>query len=139
MAQNKINEGFQVWLFGSKSDKAVSEDIVNHITAAAQKHCHNIAGETSLEDAIDLMSLASAVVTNDSGLMHVAAALKRPLVVLYGSSSDDFTPPLTDLRKILHTDIECRPCFQRSCPLQHMKCLNDLDPARVVTALRDII
>jgi heptosyltransferase-2 len=88
-----------------------------------------------LGDAIDLLGLARAVVSNDSGLMHIAAALARPLVAVYGSTSADFTPPLSDVVEMVYTDEPCRPCFQRECPLGHLNCLNKLDAGLVISAL----
>ncbi|MEZ5525536.1 MAG: lipopolysaccharide heptosyltransferase II [Pseudomonadales bacterium] len=139
VAQHKINEGWQVWLFGSGKDHEVAERIKGQLAEAAQAHCHNLAGETSLADAVDLMSVADAVVSNDSGLMHIAAALARPLVVVYGSSSPDFTPPLNEQVRVLRTGIECSPCFKRECPLGHLKCLKDLPAQQVLDSLRQLL
>lgn len=139
VAQQKINEGWQVWLFGSQKDHAVAEQITSQLTEEAQTHSVNLAGETSLADAVDLMSVADAVVSNDSGLMHIAAALGRSLVVLYGSSSPDFTPPLNDNVKVLRTGIECSPCFKRECPLGHLKCLKDLPAESVLASMAELL
>ena len=138
VAQHKINEGWQVWLFGSKNDQGVVEEIRSKLSEGARPSAINLAGKTSLADAVDLMSVASAVVSNDSGLMHIAAALGRPLVVLYGSSSPDFTPPLSDHVEILRTGIECSPCFKRECPLGHLKCLRELPASRVFDAFTQL-
>lgn len=139
VARNKLSQGWQVWLFGSAKDRPIAEQIRADLDEELQSYCVNLAGETSLADAVDLMSLASAVVTNDSGLMHIAAALDRPLVVVYGSSSPDFTPPLNQQVRILRTGIECSPCFKRECPLGHLKCLKELKPEQVLHNLNELL
>lgn len=135
VAQAKLAEGWQVWLFGSEKDAAVAEQIREALPQELQARCLNLAGQTRLADAVDLLSVADAVVSNDSGLMHIAAALDRPLVVVYGSSSPEFTPPLNKEVRILRTGIECSPCFKRVCPLGHLKCLQELGPEQVLAAL----
>jgi heptosyltransferase-2 len=136
VAAQKIAEGWQVWLMGSARDQPVAQNICDQLPQASQDQSFNLAGVTRLDEAIDLMSIASAVVSNDSGLMHIAAALARPLVVLYGSTSPDFTPPLADNVMILSNKIECAPCFKRECPKVHHKCLKDLMPQQVLAALK---
>ncbi|MCC4263494.1 lipopolysaccharide heptosyltransferase II [Oceanimonas baumannii] len=135
VAQQQIAQGRQVWIFGSAKDIPVAEAIKHYLPTHQQQHCHVLAGKTSLHQAIDLMALSSAVVSNDSGLMHIAAALQRPLVGVYGSTSPQYTPPLAEKVAVVHTDIECRPCFKRECPLGHLKCLKDLPPQQVIDAL----
>ncbi|OED42822.1 lipopolysaccharide heptosyltransferase II [Endozoicomonas sp. (ex Bugula neritina AB1)] len=136
VAAAKIAEGWQVWLFGSDKDRLGNDDIVSILPASTQAHCINLAGRTTLADAIDLMSLATAVVSNDSGLMHIAAALNRPLVAVYGSTSADHTPPMNDLKEILTLNLECSPCFKRECPLGHNNCMKQLDSNKVLDALK---
>lgn len=131
VAKAKLAEGWQVWLFGSDKDKSVAEDI-DRLTGG---QCRNFAGRTALAEAVDLLSLADAVVSNDSGLMHVAAALDKKVIALYGSSDPGFTPPLHDAAEIITLDLDCSPCFKRECPLSHTRCLVDISPARVLAAL----
>ena len=135
VARSTIERGWQVWLFGSDKDYEVNQQIKTRLPEQLQKSCFNLAGETTLEDAVDLMSLASAVVSNDSGLMHIAAALDRPLVVVYGSTSADHTPPMNEQREILSLNLECSPCFKRECPLGHTNCMKQLGPDKVLAAL----
>lgn len=138
VAENRIREGWQVWLFGSKSDHAVGEAIRERLIPGLREESVNLSGETSLAEAIDLMSCAEAVVSNDSGLMHVAAALDRPLVAVYGSTSPGFTPPLADQVEVVRLGIECSPCFDRTCRFGHYHCLRLLEPQRVVAALQSL-
>ena len=135
VARAKIQEGWQVWLFGSAKDRPGCENIRQMLDGAA----NNLAGETSLAEAVDLLSVADAVISNDSGLMHVAAALERNLVVVYGSSSPEFTPPLNDNKAIVRLGLECSPCFKRDCPLGHLDCLKKLEPARVIKSINMVL
>lgn len=131
--------GWRVALMGSARDAQICAQIVAYLPESLQQQCDNLAGRTSLAQVIDLLSLASAVVSNDSGLMHIAAALHRPLVAVYGSTSADFTPPLSDQVAMLHTDISCRPCFKRECPYGHKRCLTELTPQQVLDALSRLL
>ncbi|MBT8419878.1 MAG: lipopolysaccharide heptosyltransferase II [Gammaproteobacteria bacterium] len=135
VARAVIEQGRQVWLMGSEKDKSIAEAIVGALSSTERSHCKVLAGATKLEEAIDLLALADAVVSNDSGLMHIAAALRRSLVVVYGSTSPDFTPPLHEDATILSHPIDCGPCFRRECPGGHLKCLDELSPERVIRAL----
>jgi heptosyltransferase-2 len=130
VARAKLAGGWQVWLFGSAKDA----EAANAIERSAPG-CVNLAGRTGLAEAVDLMSLADAVISNDSGLMHVAAALDRPLVAVYGSSDPGFTPPLNDKARVVRLGLECSPCFQRDCPYGHTRCLMDIRPVRVLDEL----
>jgi heptosyltransferase-2 len=131
LAQGLAAHGCAVWLIGSQNDRQAGADIEQ----AAGGVCRNLCGETTLTEAIDLLASCSLVVSNDSGLMHVAAALGRPLVALYGSSSPAYTPPLSADARILQLDLPCSPCFQRVCPLGHFNCMMQLTPDKVLAAV----
>lgn len=139
VAERKIREGWQVWLFGSKNDHPVGQDIVQRLIPGLREEVVNLAGETSLAEAIDLLSCADAVVSNDSGLMHVSAALGRPLVAVYGSTSPAFTPPLSDRVETVRLGLECSPCFDRTCRFGHNNCMRELLPEQVVEALERLV
>jgi heptosyltransferase-2 len=114
-----IATGYQVWIFGSEKDR----NLGNAITKI-NKNAKNLCGKTSLTDVIDLIDLCQTIITNDSGLMHVAAATGKNLITIYGSSTPVYTPPLTNHAAILYQGLDCSPCFKRECPLGHTNCLN---------------
>jgi heptosyltransferase-2 len=124
-----------VWLLGSAKDAAVGEAIV----AGSGGSAVNLCGRSSLLQAIDLIAGARAVISNDSGLMHVAAALDRPMLALYGSSSPGYTPPLSAQAKILNRELKCSPCFKRECPLGHFDCLQGMSPDFVADQLQILL
>lgn len=135
LARQLGQRGYDVWLLGSAKDAPVADDIVRQADGAARSLC----ARTSLTQAVDVISRAALVVTNDSGLMHVAAALDTPLIALYGSSSPDYTPPLSAKADIIWRKPDCSPCFQRVCPLGHFRCMNELTPDSVLqVALRKL-
>jgi heptosyltransferase-2 len=125
----------EIWLIGSPGDAVYGAEIAR-LTEGA---CRNLCGETTLDRAIDLIAGARLVVSNDSGLMHIAAALDRPLLAIYGSSSPIYTPPLSPCAKIVSLQLECSPCFKRECPLGHLNCLNQLTPQEVLTAADELL
>ncbi|WP_127475585.1 lipopolysaccharide heptosyltransferase II [Sulfurivermis fontis] len=133
LARELLASGRQVWILGSAKEQADGEAIV-----AAAPSVRNLCGMTRLEDTVDLLSLASAAVSNDSGLMHVAAATDVPLVALYGSSSPTYTPPLSHEARVLYLGLPCSPCFKRHCPLGDTPCLKDMTPPQVMSALQSI-
>ncbi len=133
-----------VLLLGSAKDGAVCEEITQAVAAAgAPDRCRQLAGRTSLAEAFALIAGARAMVSNDSGLMHVAAAFGRPQVAVFGSSSPLHTPPLSDAATVIwlkddpayQPPLDCAPCFERECPLGHQRCMTDLSPARALQAL----
>lgn len=123
--------GGRVWVLGQETDRQAGQAIREAAGAAVT----DLTGNSKLAEAVVLLSLADKVVANDSGLMHVAAALDKPLAALYGSSTAEETPPLSARARVLGLDLDCRPCHQRTCPLGHLRCLNDLSPAMVLDAL----
>ena len=135
VAKQKLAEGWQVWLFGSEKDKASAAQI----NTLASNACLDYTGRTALAEAVDLMSLADTVVSNDSGLMHVAAALDKNLVALYGSSDPGFTPPLNAKAQIVSLNLSCAPCFKRECPLGTLACLRDISPDSVLKLINDTV
>ncbi len=135
LARRLAETDFSVWIVGSAKDAPIGAEIETLSGGAAR----NLCGKTDLGQAIDLLSCARLVVSNDSGLMHVAAALDRPLVALYGSSSTAYTPPLSQRARLLSLGLECSPCFKRECPLGHLKCLNDLSPSMVLEAAKEAL
>ncbi len=131
LAARRQADGWEVWLFGSANDAPVCAEV----NAASGGICLDLSGRTRLGQALDLLSLADQVVSNDSGLMHVAAALDRPLLALFGSTDPGHTPPLSDRAGTLSLELDCRPCFKRECPLGHTDCLKKLSVDRVAAAL----
>lgn len=133
-----------VVLLGSGKEAALCDEIAAPANAAQPGKCLNLAGKTSLPQALALIAASHSTVSNDSGLMHVAAALGVPQVAIFGSSSPLHTPPLNDKASVLwlKTDpayqppLDCAPCFQRDCPLGHTRCLSDIAPERVLDALQ---
>jgi len=132
---NLVKGNYQVVFVGvDTSIKLLSEN-------TQSGNYRNLIGRTSLEEATIILSQAICVVSNDSGLMHVAAALDRPIVGIYGSSSPEYTPPLTqsDKRVIIYQNMSCSPCFKKVCPLKHLKCLEDISVDSVRQSITRLI
>lgn len=136
VANAALNKGWEVWLFGSDKDIPVT----NAINRLCGHQCLDLGGKTKLGEAIDLMSLCDTVISNDSGLMHVAAALGKKLIAVYGSSDPHHTPPMSSKAVIEYLGLKCSPCFERSCPLksadQRMKCLKGISSAQVIARIQ---
>jgi heptosyltransferase-2 len=131
-------EGLTSWILGSKNDRDIAGEIIRLAPPTESKPA-NLCGMTTLLEAVDLMGLASGVVSNDSGLMHVAAAIGRPVVALFGSTTPVHTPPLAVKTRIVERSLPCRPCLKRRCPLHHHDCLRTIQAHEVATALREIL
>lgn len=131
---NAMLPTMDVWIFGSKNE----QDKAEAINTLTQNKCYNLAGLTSLPEAIDLMSHCRAVISNDSGLMHLGAAIDIPVIAIYGPTPEHFAPPLSNRAVSLYTDISCRPCKQRECPLQHHLCMRDILPSTVINNLEEL-
>lgn len=131
LGQLLFEQGYTVCLIGSPKDKEVADKIV----ALGNSQAINLCGTTDLSDAIALISCASLVISNDSGLMHIAAALDRKMLAIFGSSSPQFTPPLSSRADVLRLDLPCSPCFKRECPLGHFNCMMQLTPQEVARHL----
>ena len=130
VANEALNKGWQVWLFGSVADVAVT----TKINQLCQNKCTDFGGKTKLGEAIDLMSLCDTIVSNDSGLMHIAAALNKQLIAIFGSSDPAHTPPMSPNAVIEYLALDCSPCFKRECPLTgdaNLACLNDIKPKQI--------
>jgi heptosyltransferase-2 len=128
-----LSKGWQVWLFGSGKDIPVT-NVINQMT---ENQCLDLGGKTNLREAIDLMSLCDNVISNDSGLMHIAAALDINLVAIYGSSNPHHTPPMNDRAVVEYLGLECSPCFKRECPLGHLNCLKKISPQEVINQIKN--
>ncbi len=124
----------QIVLLGSVKDREIGEEIVLKVPSVV-----NLAGRTTLKEAIALIAGLDVVVTNDSGLMHVASAFDIPLVALYGSTDYRHTPPFSSQSHIVSLDLDCAPCQKRECPLGHHRCMQQLLPERVEEIVERIV
>ncbi|MEO0574450.1 MAG: lipopolysaccharide heptosyltransferase II [Pseudomonadota bacterium] len=134
LARALIASGVQVGIFGGPNDRAAGATI-----SEAAPGVTNLVGETSLAQVVDLLSACTAVVSNDSGLMHVAAAVGTHVVAVYGSSSPAMTPPLTERADVHYLQLSCSPCFKRECPLEHLNCLHQIDVDPVLNSVRAVL
>ena len=135
LARRLLEAGARVWIVGSPNDKLAADAVIAAAGESAQR-IRDLAGRTDLGTAIDLLSAASVVVSNDSGLMHAAAAVGVPVVALFGSSSPVYTPPLSAQARVARIDIACSPCFKRECPLGHFRCMRELSSELVYNLAR---
>jgi len=146
-AEMGLRTGLPLVLLGSAKEAALCDEIAQLIHQERPKSARNLAGKTDLSQAMALIASSQAMLSNDSGLMHVAAAMGVPQVAVFGSSSPLHTPPLSDKAVVLwlkteasyQPALDCAPCFERNCPLGHLRCLNDLTPERVEQAWREVV
>ena len=129
------NPACHVLLLGSAKDRSICEQILQGTDSSLHAHIHNLCGLATLDQSIALISLAQGMASNDSGLMHIAAALSIPQVAFYGSSDPKHTPPLSPYARILFLGLDCSPCHQRKCPLGHLNCLKQITPQSAFEAL----
>ncbi len=122
--------GYQVWIMGGENDQGVASAIVEQ--ASLRSWLIDLSGRTRLSEVLDLLACSSLVISNDSGLMHLACAVAVPVIAIYGSSSPDFTPPLSTEANIIKVDLECAPCFQRTCRYGHYNCLQQITPDAIL-------
>ncbi len=139
LANQLIQKNWQIWVLGSKKDQPIGEDIGKGLPENAQAHFHNLAGQTQLEDAVDLMAVAKIVITNDSGLMHIAAAVNAPLIALYGPTSPQFTPPLSEKAKVLRLIDGFIKIRKGDQDQGYHQSLIDISPSQVLDTLGEMI
>ena len=131
LAKKLVANGKYVWVFGSEKEVPIGQTI-----ARTNNGILNLCGKTTLVDVVDLIALSETVVSNDSGLMHVACATGRDVIAIYGSTDPTYTPPLSDNVQILYKGLSCSPCFKRECPLGHTNCLIEITDDLVIELLR---
>ena len=130
-------QNYQVWIMGSAKDQAIAEEIMQQ--SSVTQDLHNLCGRTNLVEVIDLLACAKAVVSNDSGLMHVACAVNVPVIAIYGSSSPGFTPPLSTKSRIQQIYLDCAPCFARTCKFGHYNCLQGISPEMIGQQIQTVV
>ena len=133
------NPAIRIAMLGSPKDQPAGEEVLAAAGSANLGNLINLAGATSLDEAIALLARADAVVANDSGLLHIASALNRPVVALYGPTDPDHAPPLADVAASISLRLACAPCRQRECPLGHHDCMQKMAPELVWRALRPML
>ena len=134
LAARAQRAGYAVAVLGTPRDAATGQAI-----AAQTPGVRNLCGVTQLDEAVALLADCSGAVSNDSGLMHIAAALGRPTVGVYGSTDPRHTPPAAHHSAVLWLQLECSPCFARTCPLGHLHCLWQIQPEAVWEQLQQLL
>lgn len=134
LAGRLVTEGCRVWIFGSSADRELAQTILARCTGTVL----DLTGRTELEEVVDLISLPSVVVTNDTGLMHVAGAVGTSVMVVYGATTPEHTPSLAEQSRMIYRGIECSPCTARICPFGHNRCLTEIATDEVFEAVRGL-
>ena len=138
LARSLIERGYRVWILGSERDNEAGQAIATQASDDPSRvrqsgaDARNLCGQTTLTDAVDLLAMARWAVSNDSGLMHVAAAVGCHVIAIYGSSTPDYTPPLSARSTVHYLRLDCSPCFERTCPLGHLQCLREISAEAVL-------
>lgn len=135
IAKHYANEGYQIWILGSENDQAAGHSIAN----IAEVSVNNLCGRTSLEDTVDILAQADIVISNDSGLMHIAAAVGTPVVGIFGSTTPEYTLPISNRVGYLWKQVPCSPCWQQTCRYGHYRCLTEITPTDVISVVSDTI
>ncbi|HJN38374.1 MAG TPA: lipopolysaccharide heptosyltransferase II [Gammaproteobacteria bacterium] len=133
LAKTAFSSGWEVWLMGGKVDVEFVQPMLAYLP-----FIQNLVGKTTLPEAIDLLGTSDVVVANDSGLMHVASALNKPVVAIYGSTHPHWASPQSDHHAIMYADLECQPCMKKTCPLKHHHCMTNILPERVFETIEDL-
>ena len=126
---------WDIYLFGGPLEKNLADEF----SSRCPREFYNFVGKLSLDEMTDLLSLASVSVTNDSGLLHVSAALNLKIVALYGSTHPKIAPPLCKHHRIHYLNLPCQPCKKRICPLSHLKCLHDVTAEEVYQSIEQLL
>ena len=135
LAQLFAQDGYHVYVFGSLKDQSIGDEI----SRLSNDVVKNLCGKTTLEEVVDLLSLVDVAVTNDSGLMHVAAAVQCPVVALYGAITPNYTPSLTDTAEIKYLNLDCSPCWDRECRYGHYNCLKNIEVQQVYESAHKLL
>ncbi len=125
----------EVWIFGSNKDADTAQEIINDIPDTFHNRIRMLTGSTTLTEAVDLLAMCNLVICNDSGLMHITAAVKTRLVAIFGSTSTKYTPPLAEDALIVESDEPCHPCFKKQCQYGTLACLTKITPKDVIAKI----
>uniref|UniRef100_A0A832GLU9 lipopolysaccharide heptosyltransferase II n=1 Tax=Caldimicrobium thiodismutans TaxID=1653476 RepID=A0A832GLU9_9BACT len=134
LALKLISQGFRVLVVGGPKERKSGQLICEGLEGA-----YNLCGKTNLKILAGIFTLGKALISNDSGLMHLGAALKIPQIALFGSTDPTLTGPLNERAKIIKKELPCAPCFERTCPRKHYRCLLDITPDEVYQLVKELL